>query len=151
MSISSSKELSPPFCVSSLTKGKGTLVLQDFKERVRKDPGFKVAIIPWWAPPPSQPLPGNCPCLLRNGPPRTHTQASFQIGQRCVPISPPSSGQGSQHRSLLFQVWTPKLLPLPTELLKLFIPGHLPKSTPREQASSVKGALLLGPSVARRA
>lgn len=156
MSISSSKELSPPFCVSALTKGKGTLVLQDFTRRAQRDPGFQVAITPRGAPPPAQPLPGNCQRLLRNGRSRTPAQASLQTGQRDP--RPLSSNRATVHTSmatkfwfLLFQPWTSKLLPLPTELLKLFTPGHLPRSTPREEASSVKGALPLGPSLSRRA
>lgn len=174
MSISSSKELSTPFVFLPSHRGKGTLILQDFKKRVGKDHYFKVAIISWWALPPSQPLPGNCQCFLRNGLPGACTCTHTRTCTRTLPGQPRpflSSrllfsfgatlctnqlnqvllGRASQHHFLLFQLWTPKLLPLPTALLKLFIPGHLQKSTPREEASSLKGTLYHRPSFTQRA
>lgn len=46
-------------------------------------------------------------------------------------------GRACQHHFVLFQPWTPRLFPLPTESLKSFIPGRRQKcSTAREEPSS---------------
>lgn len=130
-------------------RGQGTLILQDFKKRVQKGNCFKVAIIPLWTPPQSQPLPGNCQCFLKNGPPpntcsqavSSHSRLVFSF-RATVHTNEPDQvllGRASQHRFVLFQMWTPRLFPSPTELLKLFIPGHRQKSTPREETSRPKG------------
>lgn len=130
-------------------RGKGTLILQDFKKRVQKGNCFEVAIIPLWTPPRSQPLPGDCQGFLKNGPPpSTRSRAASSRSRLAfsflatVHTHEPDQillGRASQHRFVLFQLWTPRLFPSPTELLKLFIPGHRQKSTPREDTSRPKG------------
>ena len=48
-------------------------------------------------------------------------------------------GRACQHRFVFFQLRTPESFPLPTESLKLFIPGrHQKSSTAREEASTPK-------------
>lgn len=135
-----------------LQRGKGTLILQDFKKRVQKGNCFKVAVIPLCIPHPSQPLPGNCQCFVKNGPPAsTHSQAvsshsglvfSFPATVHTNELDKVLLRRASQHHFVLFQLWIPKLSPLPTELLKLFIPGRLQKSPGRmEDAPSLTGLL----------
>lgn len=151
MSIPSGKELSTPFCVSSLTKGKRDPNFARLQKEGAEGQLFKVAIIPLWIPPPPQPLPGNCQCFLKNGTlPYTHSQAvashsrlvfSFRATEHTNELDQVLLGRASQRHFVLFQLWTPRLSPLPTELLKLFIPGHRQKNTPTDEASSSKGSL----------
>lgn len=102
-----------------------------------------------------RPLPGNCQCFLKNGPPppppapiHTHSQAvsfpsrlvfSFRTTVHTNELNH-VLGRACQHHFVSFQPWTPKLFPLPTELLKSFIPGHRWKSSNiREEGSYPKG------------
>lgn len=140
-----------------LQRGKGTLILQDFKKRVQKGDCFKVAIIPRCTPPPPQPLPGNSQGFLKNGLPApgavsspSRLAFSFRATVHTNELDKVLLGRDSQPRLVSFQPWTPKLFPLPTALLKLFIPGPRPSSSrPREEAASPKGVLSISSSTTR--
>lgn len=117
MSMSSSKELSAPFCVSSFAKGKGDPHFASLQKEGAE----------------GQPFEGH-----------THSRAvaSPSFGQLCRPVSSTNVfWEGPLSALLSFQLRTPRWFPLPTELLKLCIPGHHQKCTPRGDAASPKRVL----------
>lgn len=135
-----------------LQRGKGTLILQDFQKRVQRGNCFKVAIIP--ACP--SPIPASARQLPRLSEECHHPLKRTLLpgpGPFPFPLGPVFSfwatvhtnepdkvlGRACQHRFVFFQLRTPESFPLPTESLKLFIPGRRQKSsTAREEASTPK-------------
>lgn len=126
--------------------------MQDFQKRVQRGNCFKVAIIP--ACP--SPIPASARQLPRLSEECHHPTKRTLLpgpGPFPFPLGPVFSfratvhtnepdkvlGRACQHRFVFFQLRTPESFPLPTESLKLFIPGRRQKSSiAREEASTPK-------------